>query len=81
MNQDKSNRKDGVAQKLLLYFKKGLYRVLEKATPISYWIQRLTFCEGPGRPKRKVNESAFNIEKIPPAMILCKHVDGTDTQF
>ena len=36
--------------------KKGSYRVLDKATYIPYWIQRLPFCEGIGRPGIKVNK-------------------------
>ena len=56
-NQVKSIRKDGISQGLL--FKTKLpYRFLEKATPISYWLQRLTFCECLGRAGRKVKESA-----------------------
>ena len=31
------------------------YRVREKATSSSYWLQRLPFCKGLGRPRIKVN--------------------------
>ena len=40
--QLKSSRYDGIAYKLVFKIK-GPYRVLEKATPTSYWVQRLTF--------------------------------------
>ena len=46
-----SIRKEGISQKLL-FKTKGPYRVLEKATPSSYWIQRLPFCEDLVRPGR-----------------------------
>ena len=49
----KSSRKDGISQKLL-FKTKGTYRLLDKDTPIPYWIQRLDFCEGLGRPGIKV---------------------------
>ena len=49
----KSSRKDGIAQNAL-FKTKVLYRVLEKATPSSYWLQRLDFCEDLGKPRRKV---------------------------
>ena len=52
-NRVKSSKKCGISKKLVLK-KKGSYRVLEKATPISYWIQHLPFCEGLGRTGRKV---------------------------
>ena len=75
-----SIRKYGVAQKLVLKTK-GPYRVLNKGTPILYWIQCFTFCEGLGRPRRKVKESAARMKKIPSTMVLQKHVDGADTRF
>ena len=49
-----SSRKDGVAYILVFKIKRP-FRVLEKGEPISYWFRRLTFCEGLGRPGRKVN--------------------------
>ena len=76
----KSSRKYGIAQKLV--FKTKIpYRVLEKVTMSSYWVQSLPFCEGLGRPRRKVKESAARMEKIPSTMALHKHVDGADTRF
>ena len=51
-----SNIKYGVDHKLV-FKTKGPYIFLEEATPISYWIQCLPFCEGLGRPVRKVKES------------------------
>ena len=51
--QVKSTRKDGVAQKLS-FKTKGPYRFLDNATPSSYWLQSLPFCEGIERPGRKV---------------------------
>ena len=53
--QVNSTIKDGKTQKLV-FKTKGPYRVLEKATPSSYWLQSLPFCEGLGRPGRKVKE-------------------------
>ena len=53
--QVKSSINERVAQKLV-FKTKGPYIVLEKAKPISYWLQRLPFCEGLGRPGRKVRE-------------------------
>ena len=47
--QVNSTRKDGVLLKI--EFKtKGIYRVLEKATPSSYWLQLSPFCKGLERP-------------------------------
>ena len=74
--QVKSIRKYGVTQKLV-FKAKGPYKVLEKNTPISYWIQSFPFCEGLGSPGRKVKESATKMEKIPPTMVLHKHLDVT----
>ena len=41
----KSRIKDGIANKLV-FKTKGPYRVLEKDTSNSYWLQCLHFCEG-----------------------------------
>ena len=76
----KSSRKDGIYQKSA-FKKKGPYRVLEKATPSSYRIQNLPFCEGLGMPGRKVRESVARTENIPSKMVIHKHVDGADTRF
>ena len=76
----KSSRKYGISQKLL-FKTKGPYRVLEKATPSSYWIHSLPFCEGLWRPGRKMKTSAARMEKIPSTMVLHKHVDGAETRF
>ena len=54
---------------------------MEKATPRPYWLNCLNFCEGIGRPGRKVKESAARMENIPSTMVLHKHVDGSDTTF
>ena len=70
-----SSRKDGVAHKLVFKIK-GPYRILEKATPSSYWLHSLPFCEGLGRPGRKVKESAARMKKIPSNMVLHKHFPG-----
>ena len=78
--QVKSSRKDGIPHKLL-FKTKGPYIVPEKTTPISYWLQRLPFCEGLGRPGIKVKESAARMEKIPSTMVLHRNVDGVDTRF
>ena len=51
--QVKSSIKYGISQKLV-FKTKGPYIFLEKATPFSYWIQRLPFCEGLGRPGRNL---------------------------
>ena len=32
----------------------GIYTVLYKADPRSYWMQKFTFCEGLGRPVRNM---------------------------
>ena len=78
--QVKSIRKDGVSQKQVLKIK-GTYRFLENAKLSSYWIQCLHFCEGLGRPRRKVRESASRIEMILSTMVLHKYVYGQDTIF
>ena len=51
--QVKSRRKDKKTQ-ILAFKKKSPYRVLEKATSSSYWLQSLPFCEGIGRPRIEV---------------------------
>ena len=58
--QVKSRRNVRVAQKLLFKTKLS-YRVLYKDTPISYWFQRLTFCEGIGSSGRKVKGPATSM--------------------
>ena len=47
--QAKSIIKDRISHKSV-FKTKGLYRFLEKVTPISYWLNHLNFCEGLGRP-------------------------------
>ena len=78
--QSKSSKKYRVAPKLVLRTK-GPYRVLEKATPISYWIQSLPFCEGPGRPGRKLKGSATATKNIIFTMVIFKKLDRVDTGF
>ena len=78
--QVKSCRKYGLAQESS-FITKGTYGVLEKASPSSYWLQRLKFFEGIGRNIIKVKESVTSMENIPPTMVPHKHVDGTDTIF
>ena len=80
MEQVNSRRKYGILHKLI-FKTKVPYRFLEKATPISYWLQRLPFCEDLGRPGRKVKGSAARLENIPSTMVLHKHVYGVDTIF
>ena len=75
-----SIRKYGVAHKLV-FKTKGPYRVLEKATPISYWLKRLTFCKGLGRPVIKGKKSAAMIEKISSTMVLHNHVYGSEIRL
>ena len=41
----------------------------------------ILFCEGLGRPGRKLKESEAMMENIPPTMVLHKHVDEADTRF
>ena len=60
-NRAKSSRKEIIYHKLVFKTKES-YRFLEKATPSSYQIQHLPFCEGVGRPVRKVKESAAIVE-------------------
>ena len=79
-NQVKSSRKDGVSQKPVFKTNRP-YRVLEKDTPRSYWLQSLPFCESLGRPENKLKESVTRMEKIPSAMVLHNHVDGSETIF
>ena len=78
--QVKSIRKEGISQKLVLKTKIQ-YRVLEKTKHSSYWLQRFPFCEGLGRPGRKVKEFLARMENIPYTMVIHKHLDGTDTRF
>ena len=78
--QVKSSRKYGLAQKLVLKTK-GPYRVLEKATSSSYWLQRLPCRECIGSPGRKVKESSARMENIPPNMVFHNHIYRADTIF
>eukprot|EP00957_Ditylum_brightwellii_P030643 2322099-Ditylum_brightwellii.AAC.1 len=50
--QVQSNATEGVSAKLLLRAK-GPYRVLRPAGDSSYWLQKLPFCRGLGRPGRE----------------------------
>ena len=54
-NQLKLSRKYGIAHKLVFKTKLS-YIFIEKATPISYWLQCLPFCEVLGRPVIIVKE-------------------------
>ena len=72
--QVKSNRKDGVEPKIVFKTNKP-YRVLEKDTPSSYWLQCFPFYEGLERHRRKVKESEASIEKILPNMVIHNHLD------
>ena len=49
----KSTRKDGIDHKLV-FRTKDTYRVLEKDTMSSYWLQHFPFCDGIGRTGIKV---------------------------
>ena len=80
IKQVKSSRKDVISQRFV-FKTKGLYRVLEKTTPSSFWIQIFPLCEGIGRIGIKVKESAASMENIPNTIVLHKHVDGEDTRF
>ena len=80
INQLKSIRKDGISHILVLKTKRT-YIVLDKATPSSYWLQSLPFCEGLWRPGRKVKEPAASMENIPSNMVLHNKVYGLDTIF
>ena len=76
----KSSIKGGIFHKLLFKIK-GPYRVLEKDTLGSYWLQHFPFFEVLGRPRKKVKDSASRMEKIPSTMVLHKHVGGEDNRF
>ena len=78
--QVKSSGKDGISHKLA-FKTKGPYRVLEKATPSSYWLQHFPLCEGLGRPGIKVKESEARIENLPSTVVLHKHVYEAETIF
>ena len=78
--QVKSSIKDGISQKLV-FKTKGPYIVIDKAAPISYWLQRLLFCEGLGISGRKVKESPARMENIPSTMVLHKNFDGSGAIF
>ena len=67
--QVNSSRKDRMSTKIL-FKAKGNYIFLEKDTPSSYWLQRLNFWEGPGRPGITVKESAARLENIPSTIVL-----------
>ena len=54
---------------------------MDKATTISYFLQRLSFCEGIWRTGIKVKESADWMEKIPSTIVVHKYVDRVDTIF
>ena len=41
----------------------------------------MPFCEGIGRPGRKVKELAARMENISSTMVIHKHVDGAGTIF
>ena len=58
--QVKSSRKYVIAQ-ILVFKTKIPYRDLEKDTQSSCWIQSLASCEGVGRPRRKLKESASSL--------------------
>ena len=80
IRQVKSNRKDRVSHKII-FKSKGHYRILVKATPSLFWLQRLRFGEGLGTNRRELNESEASMKNIPFTIVLHKHVDGYFTLF
>ena len=78
--QVKSRSAEGISAKLT-FKARGPYRVIEPAHAGSYWLQKLPFLQGLGRPGRRMKQSAARMEKIPSTLILHKHADGADTRF
>jgi hypothetical protein len=60
--QVQSKASQGIAAKIVFKLR-GPYRVLELASPGSYWILKLPFLEGLGMPGQQVNVSAAQMEK------------------
>ena len=60
---------------------RGTYIVLDNATPISYWLQFLPFCEGLRRPGINLKESVSRMENISSNIILNKNLYEEDTRF
>jgi hypothetical protein len=78
--QVKSEKAKGVSAKLL-FKTKGPYRVIDKASPNSYRIQKLPFLKGLGRKGRIVKQKASRMTCLPSTLILHKKIDGADTRF
>jgi hypothetical protein len=78
--QVKSEKAKGVSAKLL-FKTKGPYRVIDKASPNSYRIQKLPFLKGLGRKGRIVKQKASRMTRLPSTLILHKKIDGADTRF
>ena len=60
---------------------KGPYRVVDKANPGSYNLQRLPFLQGGGKPGEIAKEAAFRMERIPLSLVLHKRSGGADSRF
>ena len=74
------SRKYGVSQKLVFKTRVS-YRVIEKDTSGSYWINCLPFCEGLGILGWKVKVLTARMYKIPSTIRVFYHVDKADTIF
>jgi hypothetical protein len=75
-----SNASKGISAKLL-FKTKGPYRVIDKASPNSYHLQKLPFLKGLGRKGRIIKQKVSRMTLLPSTLILHKKADGIDTRF
>mmetsp|Transcript_42016 Transcript_42016/g.101246 ORF Transcript_42016/g.101246 Transcript_42016/m.101246 type:complete len:204 (-) Transcript_42016:185-796(-) len=80
--QVQSNASEGIPAKLVLKAK-GPYRVIEKASEDSYYLQKIPGTSTMLRTKgsKPTKESAFRMHKIPSTIVIHKRVDTPDTRL
>ena len=78
--QQQSDQEKGPAK--LRIKARGPYRVLEKLSENTYWIQRLPFSQdASGGPYKPYKESAARMTLLPSTLVIHMHVDGPDSRF
>jgi hypothetical protein len=60
---------------------KGIYRIMEKESDKSYWVQKLPTLQGKGRLGTLQKYAASQMERIPSSLIVNKYLDTSDTRL
>jgi hypothetical protein len=60
---------------------KGIYRIMDKESDKSYWVQKLPTLQGKGKPGTLQKYAASQMERIPSSLIVNKYLDTSDTRL